>query len=261
MRVLVKQRHFGHSGGSDARQPRNGTKKCGTKRLVFRVTGFSPRGYRSLRLRHGQSTSRLPGNSRQWPVGKCHIHRLRCADGLRVPPTGRKLLRQRISTGTPTKAAYRGDVWTWDFIRDATVRGGALKMLTSLDEHTRECHGLRPVRALRATDVLDHSRPHGKLGYVSPARFAAQNQRLASFVEAGQHHPTQRQANPPQAGPSRQPGNHGPRRAGFLPPGVDGCSQWHWAAVFIRSPAETSWMLVARLTESPRARILSSFCQ
>ena len=36
----------------------------------------------------------------------------------------------------------------------------------------------------------NHSRPHGKPGYQSPVRFAAQKQRLASF-EAGQTHPTQ----------------------------------------------------------------------
>ena len=56
--------------------------------------------------------------------------------------------------GLPTKAVRRGHVWTWDFISDATVRGGPLKMLTILDEFTRECHVLRPERALRAADVL-----------------------------------------------------------------------------------------------------------
>jgi len=35
------------------------------------------------------------------------------------------------------------------------TRGGALRMLTLLDEHTRECHVLRADRALRAADVLE----------------------------------------------------------------------------------------------------------
>ena len=214
-----------------------------------------------------------------WDVGKRHIQRLRRADGLRVPPTKRRLVRRGVSTGLPTKAAQRGHVWTWDFISDATVRGGALRMLTILDEHTRECHVLRPERTLRAVDVLawleraikehgapaylrsdngpefiakevqrwladnqiktiyidpgspwqngfvesfhgrfrdeclnreqlwtltearvvvadyrhhyNHSRPHSKLGYQSPVRFAAQNPRPSSLVEAGQTHPTQ----------------------------------------------------------------------
>jgi transposase InsO family protein len=45
-------------------------------------------------------------------------------------------------------------VWTWDFIADATMRGGALRMLTVLDEHTRECHVLRADRALKSGDVI-----------------------------------------------------------------------------------------------------------
>jgi len=90
-----------------------------------------------------------------WQVGKRHIQRLRRQEGLRVPPTKGKIVRQGISTGLPTKATHRGHVWTWDFIADATVRGGALRMLTILDEYTRECHVLRADRALRSTDVLE----------------------------------------------------------------------------------------------------------
>ena len=82
-----------------------------------------------------------------WRVGKRHIQRLRRAEGLRVPPTRRKLIRRGLSTGLPTAATHRGHVWTWDFIADATVRGEASRMLTILDEHTRECHVLRADRA------------------------------------------------------------------------------------------------------------------
>jgi putative transposase len=89
-----------------------------------------------------------------WQVGKRQVQRLRRAEGLRVPPTKRKVVRRGVSTGWPVKATHRGHVWTWDFIADATVRGGALKMLTILDEYTRECHVLRADRALRADDVL-----------------------------------------------------------------------------------------------------------
>jgi len=89
-----------------------------------------------------------------WRVGKRHIQRLRRAEGLRVPPTKRKAIRRGVSTGLPTAATHRNHVWTWDFIADATVRGGALKMLTILDEYTRECHVLWAERALKAADVL-----------------------------------------------------------------------------------------------------------
>ncbi len=89
-----------------------------------------------------------------WLVGKRQVQRLRRAEGLRVPPPRRKLVRRGLSTGLPTRATHRGHVWTWDFIADATVRGGALRMLTILDEFTRECHVLRADRALRSAEVL-----------------------------------------------------------------------------------------------------------
>lgn len=89
-----------------------------------------------------------------WSVGKRRIQRLRRLEGLRVPPTRRKQVRRGVSTGLPTRATHRNHVWTWDFIADATVRGGALRMLTILDEYTRECHVLHVDRSLRARDVL-----------------------------------------------------------------------------------------------------------
>lgn len=89
-----------------------------------------------------------------WPAGKRLVQRLRREAGLRVPPTKPKAVRRGQSTGLPTKAAHRGHVWTWDFIADATVRGGALRMLTVLDEHTRECHVLRADRSLKSGDVI-----------------------------------------------------------------------------------------------------------
>ena len=105
-----------------------------------------------------------------WSVGKRQIQRLRRKEGLRVPPAKRKLIRRGISTGLPTKATHRNHVWTWDFIADATVRGGALRILTILDEYTRECHVLRVDRALRATDVLAWLQKaieqHGAPGYL-----------------------------------------------------------------------------------------------
>jgi transposase InsO family protein len=73
---------------------------------------------------------------------------------LRGPPTKRKSPRRGHSTGLPTKATHKNHVWTWDFIADATVRGGALRTLSVLDEFTRECHVLKADRALKSGDVI-----------------------------------------------------------------------------------------------------------
>jgi putative transposase len=90
-----------------------------------------------------------------WAVGKRQVQRWRRNAGLRVPPTRKKRVRQGVSTGLPTQALYRGHVWSWDFIADSTVRGGSVRILTILDEYTRECHVLRADRALKSKDVLE----------------------------------------------------------------------------------------------------------
>ena len=53
----------------------------------------------------------------------------------------------------PTKATHRGHVWTWDFVHDATMRGGKLRMLNVLDKHTRECLCIHVDRRINARKV------------------------------------------------------------------------------------------------------------
>ena len=88
-----------------------------------------------------------------WKVGKKLVATLRREMGLRVPKRKPKRKRRGVSTGLPTKAAHRGHVWTWDFVHDRTVRGGSLKMLTVVDEYTRENHLIHVDRRIRAAEV------------------------------------------------------------------------------------------------------------
>ena len=89
-----------------------------------------------------------------WDTSRKQVQRLRRAEGLRVPPPRRRPSRRGVATGLPTQATHRGHVWTWDFIADATVHGGPLRLLTVLDEHTKEVHVLRPERRIGSADVL-----------------------------------------------------------------------------------------------------------
>ena len=50
---------------------------------------------------------------------------------------------------------YRGHVWSYDFVASRTHDGRALKLLTVLDEHTRECLAIVVARKIRAHDVLE----------------------------------------------------------------------------------------------------------
>lgn len=45
-------------------------------------------------------------------------------------------------------------MWSYDFVADRTHDGKKLKMLTMVDEYTRECHTIDVARSLRSDDVL-----------------------------------------------------------------------------------------------------------
>jgi len=128
------------------------------------------------------------------------VRRLRRLEGLRVPPTRRKIPRQGRATGLPTKATHRNHGWTWDFIADVTVRGGTMRMLTVLDEHSRECDVLRADRALKSGDVIELGKgaiaQHGAPEYIRSdnssefiakelQRWLAENNIKTIYIEPG----------------------------------------------------------------------------
>ena len=88
-----------------------------------------------------------------WNVGARKVQRLRRVLGLMVPPKKPRKRRQGVSTGLPTTATHRNHVWTWDFVHDVTMRGGKLRMLTVLDEYTRECRCIHVERQINADKV------------------------------------------------------------------------------------------------------------
>ena len=88
-------------------------------------------------------------------VAREHVRLLRKAEGLQIPPKKRKKRRRRgTSSGTPTKAAYRNQVWTYDFMQDQTTDGRRLRFLTVIDEFTKEGLMIEVSRSLTSGDVL-----------------------------------------------------------------------------------------------------------
>jgi hypothetical protein len=75
-----------------------------------------------------------------WTVGKKQVLRL---VGLKVRPPKKRVRRRGTSTGWLERATHRYQVWSWDFIHDRTDNGGTLKMLTLIDEYTRQCPARR----------------------------------------------------------------------------------------------------------------------
>ena len=46
-------------------------------------------------------------------------------------------------------------MWSWDFISDRTDNGGKLRILSVIDEHSRECLALHVARKLTANDLIE----------------------------------------------------------------------------------------------------------
>jgi len=91
-----------------------------------------------------------------WNVGKKLVQRIRRESGLRVKRGIRKLRRRGRSTGIiPTRSTGLNQVWSWDFIADRTDNGGKLRILSVLDEFSRECLALHVARKLNAQDLIE----------------------------------------------------------------------------------------------------------
>ncbi len=88
-----------------------------------------------------------------WRVGSRLIPRRRQQLALLVPVKQPKRRRGGISTGLPTKATHPHHVWTWDFVPDTTMRGGKLRMLSVLDEYTRQSRCIHVDRTINARKV------------------------------------------------------------------------------------------------------------
>ncbi|MGB7838215.1 MAG: integrase core domain-containing protein [Terrimicrobiaceae bacterium] len=62
--------------------------------------------------------------------------------------------RLGISTAERQRAERPGQVWSWDFVADQTENGSSFRILTLLDEHTRQCLAIHPAWSIRALDVI-----------------------------------------------------------------------------------------------------------
>ncbi len=92
-----------------------------------------------------------------WRVNHKRVERIRRQEGLKVPRKQPKLGRVWLNDGSciRLRPLYRHHVWSYDFVADRTHDGRPLKMLTVLDEHSRECLAIVVGRSLKADDVLE----------------------------------------------------------------------------------------------------------
>jgi len=122
------------------------------ERLVARITELAIQygryGYRRI-------TSLLQQEG--WEVNHKRVERIWRREGLKVPQKQPKRKRLWLNDGSCVRLRpeYKDHVWSYDFVMDRTSDGKAFRMLTILDEYTRECLSIRVERKLNSQDVLD----------------------------------------------------------------------------------------------------------
>jgi len=87
-------------------------------------------------------------------VNAKRVQRVRRQEGLQVRRRQHKLRRLGVSTAQRQRAGQAHDVWTWDFVEDQTENGTRFRVLTLLDEYTRQCLAVHMDWSIRAVDVI-----------------------------------------------------------------------------------------------------------
>lgn len=82
------------------------------------------------------------------------IARLRRMEGLQVRKGQRRMKRLGLSTGQRHRAQRINEVWSWDFVQDQTAQGSRFRILTIIDEYSRQCLRLHAAWSIRAVDVI-----------------------------------------------------------------------------------------------------------
>ncbi len=91
-----------------------------------------------------------------WHVGLNRVKRIWRREGLKVPRKQPKRGRLWLNDGSCVRLrpVHNNHVWSYDFVQDRTHDGKAFRMLTVIDEFSRECLAIHVDRKLNSQDVL-----------------------------------------------------------------------------------------------------------
>jgi transposase InsO family protein len=118
------------------------------KRMVELASEYGRYGYRRV-----GALLRAEG----FRVNHKRIERLWRREGLKVPQRQPKRKRLWLNDGSciRLRPAYPDHVWSYDIVKDRTSDGRALRLLTIIDEYSRECLAIDVGRHMTSEDVLD----------------------------------------------------------------------------------------------------------
>ena len=116
--------------------------------MIELATEYGRYGYRRI-------TGMLRGEG--FKMNHKRVERLWRREGLKVPQRHPKRRRLWLNDGSCVRLRpeYRDHVWSYDFVRDRTSEGRVLRLLTLIDEYSRECLSIDVARSLTSEDVLE----------------------------------------------------------------------------------------------------------
>jgi putative transposase len=108
-----------------------------TRAIVALASQYGRYGYRRITALVQQAG---------WNVGKDRVQPIWRREGLKVPPKQRPRPRLWWNDGSCVRLLpeRRNHVWSYDFVEARTHDGRSLRLLTLIDQYTRECVALLP---------------------------------------------------------------------------------------------------------------------
>ena len=130
---------LGHPRSTHRYEPIPGEDEQGlTEEIVELASRYGRYGYRRV-----TALLRMEG----WDVNHKRVERIWRREGLKVPAKQPK--RGRLRPQGPNH------VWAYDFVLVRTQDSRAVRLLTVIDEYTRECLAIRADRQIRSSDVIE----------------------------------------------------------------------------------------------------------
>jgi putative transposase len=119
-----------------------------TSKIVELATKYGRYGYRRI-------TALL--KQENWKVNHKKVERIWRKEGLKVPQRQPKRGRLWLNNGSCVRLRpeYKDHVWSYDFMVDRTTDGRSFRILTILDEYTRECLAIEVERRISSQNVID----------------------------------------------------------------------------------------------------------
>jgi len=119
-----------------------------TRAIVELASQYGRYGYRRIR-------SLL--NDAGWDVGSDRVQRIWRREGLKVPQKQKPRGRLWLNDGSciRLRPERRNHVWSYDFVEAQTHDGRKVRLMTLIDEFTRECLAIRVARRINSLGVLE----------------------------------------------------------------------------------------------------------